>query len=626
MRPEIDYTRQRTVAELLAEHGEAGPGRRRRRQGDGPPPGGPPGPPQGPPPRYPPDAGPARPMHDPGPQTVAGRDPGYRGAPPVPPRPAPVRRDRPTGVIADRPPTGRPGTAGYGPGTPRGGAPSNGAGPSSASGPMRVVPPGGREVPGRATASGPLRAVPTAGAGAPDVAPPSNGRAGASGPMRPVAPSPAANPWEPQRATPAGGPGRSRPATAWGGPPTTAAPVREQAGPSALREPVGRPYLPAATPQPAPHRPSAVPSRGQQHPGPPVRPVPDSGPATGAWDPFEFDDEDDDGPHTVVDGADARRRGPTAVPRQDPYTVRGDGPATEFDLGSRRGARPDPARPTDGPATDFDVTALRRDGGATDLDVTGRSGLADGPATEFDVTSGQRPAPGRPQFGAGSRVRSGRTAAAPLVTPPAARPTSPPPRVRPFAGDVVGSVVVDEPTELTDRGARPDVLDDEDDDLQDADAFAGNGFFADGFSGDRLDQDDEHLQDRDLVRGHDDADLDEGDLDDRAHDDYDAHDDPDLDLDDHPEREGARPAQAWAGVVAQWLAGAVAGAVLWVLFRFLWRELPVVALAAAVLVTAGLVLLVRQLLHHVDRRTTGFAVLVGLLLTASPAVLVLLGR
>ena len=104
-------------------------------------------------------------------------------------------------------------------------------------------------------------------------------------------------------------------------------------------------------------------------------------------------------------------------------------------------------------------------------------------------------------------------------------------------------------------------------------------------------------------------------IDDRAHDD---------DRDDDPG--AARPAQAWAGVVAQWLAGAVAGAVLWVLFRFLWRELPVVALAAAVLVTAGLVLLVRQLLHDVDRRTTGFAVLVGLLLTASPAVLVLLGR
>ena len=71
-------------------------------------------------------------------------------------------------------------------------------------------------------------------------------------------------------------------------------------------------------------------------------------------------------------------------------------------------------------------------------------------------------------------------------------------------------------------------------------------------------------------------------------------------LDEHEERT-VRPAQAWAGVVAQWLAGAVAGAVLWVLFRYLWRGLPVVALAAALLVTAGLVLLVRQLLH--DRRT-----------------------
>ena len=30
------------------------------------------------------------------------------------------------------------------------------------------------------------------------------------------------------------------------------------------------------------------------------------------------------------------------------------------------------------------------------------------------------------------------------------------------------------------------------------------------------------------------------------------------------------PAQAWAGVVAQWLAGAVVGAALWVLFRYLW--------------------------------------------------------
>ena len=108
-------------------------------------------------------------------------------------------------------------------------------------------------------------------------------------------------------------------------------------------------------------------------------------------------------------------------------------------------------------------------------------------------------------------------------------------------------------------------------------------------------------------------------------------DDPVLDEYDDvlPEAlDGPSPplARSWAGVVAQWLTGAVVGAVLWVLFRYLWRGLPVVALAAALLVTAGLVVGVRQLLHDVDRRTTAFAVLVGLLLTASPAVLVLLGR
>ncbi|HYH32516.1 MAG TPA: hypothetical protein VD903_19260 [Pseudonocardia sp.] len=82
----------------------------------------------------------------------------------------------------------------------------------------------------------------------------------------------------------------------------------------------------------------------------------------------------------------------------------------------------------------------------------------------------------------------------------------------------------------------------------------------------------------------------------------------------------------WAAVIAQWIAGAIGGAALWVGFRFLWRDLPVVALAAAVLVTVGLVVVVRALLRSNDLRTTLFAVLVGLLLTVSPAILVLLGR
>jgi hypothetical protein len=109
-------------------------------------------------------------------------------------------------------------------------------------------------------------------------------------------------------------------------------------------------------------------------------------------------------------------------------------------------------------------------------------------------------------------------------------------------------------------------------------------------------------------------------------------DDPPAGLDEEPGRRRTSPdvgkstGQAWAAVVAQWIAGAIGGAALWVGFRFLWRDLPVVALAAAALVTVGLVLVVRALMHNDDRRTTLFAVLVGLLLTVSPAILVLLGR
>lgn len=96
-----------------------------------------------------------------------------------------------------------------------------------------------------------------------------------------------------------------------------------------------------------------------------------------------------------------------------------------------------------------------------------------------------------------------------------------------------------------------------------------------------------------------------------------------------PPRRAVAPAssgQAWAGVVAQWILGAVGGAALWVGFRFLWQELTVVAVAAAVVVTVGLVLVVRHLLRNDDRRTTVVAVLIGLLLTVSPGLLVLLHR
>jgi hypothetical protein len=121
----------------------------------------------------------------------------------------------------------------------------------------------------------------------------------------------------------------------------------------------------------------------------------------------------------------------------------------------------------------------------------------------------------------------------------------------------------------------------------------------------------------------------------RAGADQDGFDDvePDEDGDERPSRAkwftsavADSAGQAWAAVIAQWIAGAVGGAALWVGFRYLWRSLPVVALAAAVLVTVGLVVVVRALLRNDDMRTTMFAVLVGLLLTVSPAILVLMGR
>jgi hypothetical protein len=207
------------------------------------------------------------------------------------------------------------------------------------------------------------------------------------------------------------------------------------------------------------------------------------------------------------------------------------------------------------------------------------------------------------------------------------------PTVAPVRRPAVARQVVDDPTELTHDGV---------DDRTDVAPARRDSLLAPPSRGGEHEGDADHV---DYTAGpdvHDGADLDEALDDELADDELDA-DDPDAndldaddldvdDLDDLDADDGdlddpaVRPAQAWAGVVAQWLAGAVAGAVLWVLFRYLWRGLPVVALAAALLVTAGLVVLVRQLLHDVDRRTTGFAVLVGLLLTASPAVLVLLGR
>ena len=95
----------------------------------------------------------------------------------------------------------------------------------------------------------------------------------------------------------------------------------------------------------------------------------------------------------------------------------------------------------------------------------------------------------------------------------------------------------------------------------------------------------------------------------------------DAELVDEPEP--ASGLKAWGVLIAQGIGGAVGGALLWVGFRWLWLHLPVVALAAAVLATAGLVLIVRTIRSSDDVQTTMLAVLVGLIVTISPAVLLL---
>ena len=96
---------------------------------------------------------------------------------------------------------------------------------------------------------------------------------------------------------------------------------------------------------------------------------------------------------------------------------------------------------------------------------------------------------------------------------------------------------------------------------------------------------------------------------------------------DEPERaEQPSGMRAWLSLIGQWVLGAVGGAALWIGFRFLWLQMPVVALVAAVAATAGLVLLVRAIRRSDDLQTTMLAVLVGLVVTISPAVLLLAVR
>lgn len=120
----------------------------------------------------------------------------------------------------------------------------------------------------------------------------------------------------------------------------------------------------------------------------------------------------------------------------------------------------------------------------------------------------------------------------------------------------------------------------------------------------------------------------------RAEDDYLADDEEDegpAGLDDaeevaeeDPEDAAQRsPAKEWLIMIGQLAVGVLGGAGLWLAFNYLWRSVPAAALVVALAVTVGLVLLVRKIRRADDLQTTVLAVLVGLIVTVSPAAMLL---
>lgn len=80
-------------------------------------------------------------------------------------------------------------------------------------------------------------------------------------------------------------------------------------------------------------------------------------------------------------------------------------------------------------------------------------------------------------------------------------------------------------------------------------------------------------------------------------------------------------ASQWLILIAQVLGAAVAGAALFIGFQLLWRDLPWIALALAIVVIVGLVAMVRVLRKSNDTVSISLAVIVGLGVTCGPLLL-----
>jgi hypothetical protein len=96
--------------------------------------------------------------------------------------------------------------------------------------------------------------------------------------------------------------------------------------------------------------------------------------------------------------------------------------------------------------------------------------------------------------------------------------------------------------------------------------------------------------------------------------------------DDDAEAESLSPGREWLLMGAQVGVGAIAGAAVFLGFSWLWGFQPIVAVVAALLVIVGLVFGVRRWRRADDLQTTVLAVLAGLVVTVSPAALLLVRR
>lgn len=86
------------------------------------------------------------------------------------------------------------------------------------------------------------------------------------------------------------------------------------------------------------------------------------------------------------------------------------------------------------------------------------------------------------------------------------------------------------------------------------------------------------------------------------------------------------PVRQWLIMAGQLALGVIGGAAVWLGFNWLWGKIPAAALVAAVAVIGALVWIVRKIRHADDLQTTVLTVLVGLVVTVSPAALLLLSR